>query len=101
MPDDTPAYHGRSHPSGEFPDFIHGWLSRIERKIDDLHATHADNAGQLSRMDERVKAVERWQTDKDADRRQMSVGTVLAIIGAVASPIAVIFFELLRNTPHP
>lgn len=87
-----------NHRSGEWTenDEMRAQLRRIEKKLDDSLDDRGDDRQQAVRVDERLKVVETWI----AEKKQFGIGAWLSVIGAVASPIAVIVFEMMRSAPH-
>lgn len=90
--DNTPP---RTHRSGEWSemDELRGTCYRIEKKLDAVIKARGEDERQAVRIDERLKTVEAWI----AEKKQFGIGAWLSVIGAVASPVAVIVFECLRH----
>ncbi len=95
--DNTPP---SAHRSGEWPAWaglLHEQGGRIEKDVKALRTEFSKHTGDDRVIEERVNSLLKRQEQSDTETRQMGIGTKLAIIAAIASPLAVIAVESFKH----
>jgi hypothetical protein len=95
--DDTPR---ENHHSGEWPLWAETLVQEVRGMRKDLKGMTTDfqmHVGDDKVLKDRVDGLLERQKQADADARQLSIGTKLSVIAAIASPLAVILFEVFKH----
>lgn len=101
-PDGSPQQH-HNRGSSDLWDYRFSQLEsstrRIESKVDGLVQKEGEGRGRHDLLEQRVEGLEKKETDRTTDARQMSLGLKVAVAAAIVSPLISIALVAFKHTP--